>query len=106
MNDAIVEHNAQAIEFLNPSVHFGVTKPRGRFEVTREIFELAVSSDCPIQLMRWMGDLVVGQNGYIDCKDGAHKKEKERDERGNWVREMVETWKNSEYRDTYYSVRG
>ncbi len=106
MNVAIVEHNAQAIEILNPRGHFGVTKPRGHFEVTREIFELAVSSGCLIQLMRWMGDLVVGQNGYIDCKDVAHKKEKERDERGKWVREMVETWKNSEYGDIYYSIRG
>ncbi len=97
MNDAIVEHSAQAIEFLNP---------RGDFGVTREIFRLAVSSDCPIQLTRWMGDLVVGQNGYIDCKDVAHKKAKERSERGNWVLKKVESWKNSQYRDTYYSVRG
>lgn len=106
MNDAIVEHNAQAIEFLNPRGHFGVTKPRGHFEVTREIFELAVSSDCPIQLMRWMADLVVGQNGDINRKDGPHKKVMERDEKGKWLREIVETWKNSEYRDTYYSIWG
>lgn len=56
--------------------------------------------------MRWMADLVVGQNGYIDCKDGAHKKVMERDGKGKWLREIVETWKNSEYWDTYYSIWG
>jgi len=32
MNDAVVEHNAQAIEFLNPRGHFGVTNPRRHLE--------------------------------------------------------------------------